>query len=165
MQLELRGMARRQALEAWKARRGPPLSPFLINNVFRKSFSDLEENFNKIARHRKLGSGSTANIISIMGDKIVTVNLGDSRAILCRGGKGLRLTKDHKPGLPEEKRRVKKAGGTVQNNGSCSRIIIRDPATKGVAGISVSRSFGDVSWNFYFSLNLLMLNTTLSCWP
>jgi serine/threonine protein phosphatase PrpC len=60
-----------------------------------------------------------------------TANAGDSRAILCRGGKGIRLTVDHKPTLPEETKRIKAAGGVVTPN-------------KRVNGtLAVSRALGD----------------------
>jgi serine/threonine protein phosphatase PrpC len=41
--------------------------------------------------------GSTANIVMIVGDRILTVNLGDSRSILCRNGIAYELSADHKP--------------------------------------------------------------------
>ena len=47
--------------------------------------------------------GSTANIVFIATDKIYTANVGDSKAVLCRKGKGIALSVDHKPHLPNEK--------------------------------------------------------------
>ena len=44
---------------------------------------------------------------------LVTANIGDSRVVLCRAGKAIDLTKDHKPDDPEEMRRIEAAGGNV----------------------------------------------------
>jgi len=47
----------------------------------------------------------------------ITANLGDSRAVLCRSGKAVDLTQDHKPDLPAEKQRVEALGGRVAWHG------------------------------------------------
>ncbi|EIN09483.1 protein serine/threonine phosphatase 2C [Punctularia strigosozonata HHB-11173 SS5] len=41
-------------------------------------------------------------------------NVGDSRVVLCHGGKAIRLTLDHKPDDPEEKKRILRRNGTVE---------------------------------------------------
>ena len=43
------------------------------------------------------GTGCTANVILITPDKFVVANAGDSRSSLCRKGKALDLSEDHKP--------------------------------------------------------------------
>jgi serine/threonine protein phosphatase PrpC len=48
--------------------------------------------------------------------RIVVANLGDSRAILSRGGIPIVLTEDHRPSNPAEYGRIKKAGGTIEEN-------------------------------------------------
>lgn len=58
-------------------------------------------------------------------------NVGDSKAVLCRSGKAVELSYDHKPTRPDEKARIIEAGGSVVTG----RLF-------GVLG--VSRSFGDV---------------------
>jgi len=47
--------------------------------------------------------GSTLCAVIMKGDKMVVVNVGDSRAALIRAGTLSRLTKDHKPEDPIEK--------------------------------------------------------------
>jgi serine/threonine protein phosphatase PrpC len=45
--------------------------------------------------------------VLIIGDKLYCANIGDSRAILCRNGKALDLSVDHKAKRPDEQERIK----------------------------------------------------------
>lgn len=47
---------------------------------------------------------------------LYTANVGDARIVLCRGGKALRLSYDHKGSDENEGRRVANAGGLILNN-------------------------------------------------
>lgn len=38
-------------------------------------------------------------------------NVGDCRAVLCRGGEAIDVTSDHRPSREDERARVKDAGG------------------------------------------------------
>ena len=42
-------------------------------------------------------SGSTCTSVLIREDRIISANVGDSRALLIRSGKGIELTQDHRP--------------------------------------------------------------------
>lgn len=53
------------------------------------------------------GSGPVAPLLQLVA------NAGDSRAVLCRGGKAMTLSTDHKPLLPAEQARIIDAGGAV----------------------------------------------------
>lgn len=77
--------------------------------------------------------GSTAVVAVVATDKIVVGNCGDSRAVLCRNGKPVPLTSDHKPDRPDELQRIEAAGG---------RVIYWDGAR--VLGVlAMSRAIGD----------------------
>jgi len=52
----------------------------------------------------------------LQDDLMVIANVGDSRAVLCRGGRTLELSEDHKPGRPDERRRIELAGGEVRRD-------------------------------------------------
>jgi len=54
-------------------------------------------------------SGSTVVLTFISNNIIICANCGDSRAILIveNGNKVIPLSRDHKPDLPEEKKRIK----------------------------------------------------------
>lgn len=60
-----------------------------------------------------LRCGSTAAILLATASRLVVANLGDSRAVLCRGTSAVPLSKDHKPTDPEERRRITASGGGV----------------------------------------------------
>ncbi|XP_058109512.1 probable protein phosphatase 2C 24 [Magnolia sinica] len=77
--------------------------------------------------------GSTAVVAVVGHDKIVVANCGDSRAVLCRNGKPVPLSSDHKPDRPDELQRIQAAGG---------RVIFWDgPRVLGV--LAMSRAIGD----------------------
>lgn len=81
--------------------------------------------------------GSTAIVVLIDSDagRVVVANCGDSRAILCRAGKAIELSQDHKPELKEEEERIRRAGGHVAMVGPCHRID--------GWGLNLSRALGD----------------------
>lgn len=77
--------------------------------------------------------GSTAVVSVVTPDKIIVANCGDSRAVLCRNGKAVPLSSDHKPDRPDELKRIQDAGG---------RVIYWDGAR--VFGVlAMSRAIGD----------------------
>ncbi|KAM7259688.1 hypothetical protein ACFE04_015429 [Oxalis oulophora] len=77
--------------------------------------------------------GSTAVVSVVTNDKIIVANCGDSRAVLCRNGKAIPLSSDHKPDRPDELHRIQEAGG---------RVIYWDgPRVLGV--LAMSRAIGD----------------------
>ncbi|XP_050369607.1 probable protein phosphatase 2C 24 [Argentina anserina] len=77
--------------------------------------------------------GSTAVVAIVTSDKIIVANCGDSRAVLCRNGKAVPLSSDHKPDRPDELSRIEEAGGRVIYWG-CPRVF-------GV--LAMSRAIGD----------------------
>mmetsp|Transcript_5756 Transcript_5756/g.10369 ORF Transcript_5756/g.10369 Transcript_5756/m.10369 type:complete len:656 (-) Transcript_5756:126-2093(-) len=76
------------------------------------------------------GSGSTAVVACVVGGWVWCANVGDSRALLCRAGRAVQLSLDHKPSRSDEARRIEEAGGFV----SFHRVLGR---------LAVSRAFGD----------------------
>ena len=82
-----------------------------IISAFQKAdqyFLDTVERFSGGRQMMLDRSGSCAIVSLFVDDVCYTVNLGDSRAIMsCGGGKYLmNLSIDHKPGLPNEQKRI-----------------------------------------------------------
>ncbi|KAK4256652.1 hypothetical protein QN277_006349 [Acacia crassicarpa] len=81
-----------------------------------------------------VGSGACCVTALIQGEEIVVSNVGDCRAVLCRGGVAEALTRDHRAELEDERKRIEQKGGYVEIHRGAWRI-------HGV--LSVSRSIGD----------------------
>jgi len=84
--------------------------------------------------------GSTAVVVLVhVGDNgertLVSANVGDSRAILCRGRKAVDLTRDHKPSDEREKARIRSMGEDVQWDPYGEIYRVKD--------LSLSRAIGD----------------------
>ncbi|XWS27181.1 hypothetical protein CRYUN_Cryun26dG0092900 [Craigia yunnanensis] len=60
-----------------------------------------------------LASGTTALAALILGRMLVVANAGDCRAVLCRRGKAIEMSRDHKPICNRERRRIEASGGYV----------------------------------------------------
>lgn len=78
-------------------------------------------------------TGCTANVVLITASHYIIANAGDSRSSLCRGGKAIDLSLDHKPESSEEENRIKNAGGTIY----MGRVN---------GGLNLTRSFGDFDY-------------------
>jgi len=114
-------------------------------------FKQTEHNFLQHARRSGDASGSTACTMTVFGPdeemrlRLFVANAGDSRAVLgTASGKVIRLTEDHKPNLPAEKKFIESGGGSVAEIAGVWRCIL--PVKRrlsGTIGLAVSRGFGD----------------------
>jgi len=50
----------------------------------------------------KTMAGSTATVLLITKDELICANAGDARTVLCKSGKAVDLSHDHKPDNEEE---------------------------------------------------------------
>ncbi|XP_044013950.1 probable protein phosphatase CG10417 [Aphidius gifuensis] len=94
---------------------------------------DDDEAENKYISSKKPGStsGCTAVVALLHGENLYVANAGDSRCVLCRDGKALELSLDHKPTDTEERKRIYKAGGVVTWQGRIN------------GNLNLSRAIGD----------------------
>ena len=103
----------------------------LMKSTIAESFADLDE---KLCATPSGVSGSCASSLVIMDSRLYCSNLGDSRVVLCRGGKAVVLSGDaHKPTNLDEADRIQKSGGFLLKG----RVL---------GGLAVTRSFGD--WQY-----------------
>lgn len=90
-------------------------------------------------------AGCTACSAIITQTEIIVGNSGDSRAVLAKkvGDKfqAIEMSIDHKPELPEERNRIERAGGFVEDN-----------RVKGI--LNLSRSLGDLEYKSDSSIPL-----------
>ncbi|GFR41866.1 hypothetical protein Agub_g2647 [Astrephomene gubernaculifera] len=88
--------------------------------------------------------GTTALVTVQLGGLLAVANAGDSRAVLCRGGQALRLSRDHTPACRSERERVEAAGGQVVVARGAPRVVVPLPGSRDVMqALSVTRSLGD----------------------
>jgi serine/threonine protein phosphatase PrpC len=124
----------------------------LIINIFLESDQVLSKQKFDISL-----SGTTCVLVIQIGKNLICANVGDSRAILIYdtlNDKNLKnteifeLSHDCKPDLPEEKERIIRNGGTVDqmldmngNRGGPQRVWAKN---KNYPGLAMSRSLGDL---------------------
>mmetsp|Transcript_29581 Transcript_29581/g.59743 ORF Transcript_29581/g.59743 Transcript_29581/m.59743 type:complete len:262 (+) Transcript_29581:120-905(+) len=104
------------------------------NPSVRQSFVNAYQRMDDRLKFEALYMGATAVtcLIRTEGERrrLYAANAGDARAVLCRGGEAVRLTKDHKASDQAEQERVQASGGWVSMN-----------RVHGV--LAVSRALGD----------------------
>lgn len=78
-------------------------------------------------------AGCTACVALVTKTEVYVANAGDTRCVIAANGQAKDLSHDHKPDVPEEKKRVEKAGGFVEE-GRVNGII------------AISRAVGDYEY-------------------
>ena len=125
----------------------------IIKDIYQKADKKLpDQNFNSNF------SGSTCVIVFQIGNKLICSNVGDSRAILIytseeddsklSSAKVFELSKDQKPELPEEKKRIYKMGGIVDqmldSKGRRNGPFRVWAGKNNYPGLAMSRCIGDL---------------------
>ncbi|KAA3489844.1 putative aarF domain-containing protein kinase chloroplastic-like isoform X8 [Gossypium australe] len=97
------------------------------------AYNHTDSEFLKSENNQNRDAGSTASTAILVGNRLLVANVGDSRAVICRGGNAIAVSRDHKPDQSDERQRIENAGGFVMWAG-----------TWRVGGVlAVSRAFGD----------------------
>jgi protein phosphatase 1L len=98
-----------------------------------ETYKQTDQEYLKAENSQHRDAGSTASTAVLVGDRLLVANVGDSRAVISRGGTAVALSNDHKPNRTDERQRIEDAGGVVMWSG-----------TWRVGGVlAVSRAFGD----------------------
>lgn len=66
-----------------------------LKSVFHFKFMEMEPSLG-IGGVRAMKSGSTATVALVRPNKIIVANVGDSRCVLCRKGRAIDLTTEHR---------------------------------------------------------------------
>jgi len=112
-----------------------------IKAAIENAFMNTDEKWRRSSQDDHRDSGSCANICLICPDRYICANIGDTRCVLGRDGTTVPLSFDHKPHLPEERKRIEAAGSFVGTDFNGGKEISRVRNL-----LAVSRAFGD----FYF---------------
>jgi len=115
-------------------------TPSEASKLLQDAFIECDERLRQqLGAEDRSGSTVVACIINQLKGNEYTVQLahaGDSRAVLCRGGR-LYCSKDHKPNREDETRRIEAAGGCVSQGPLGGGPMRVDGA------LAVSRALGD----------------------
>ncbi|KAH6757590.1 hypothetical protein C2S51_038738 [Perilla frutescens var. frutescens] len=85
-----------------------------IDRVLSSAFLQTDAAFAKAcSMDADLASGTTALTALVLGSSLVVANVGDCRAVLCRRGKAIEMSRDHKPVCLRERRRIEASGGYI----------------------------------------------------
>lgn len=82
-------------------------------------------------------AGCTAVVAVKFGNELFVANAGDSRGVLCRAGKAVALSEDHKPAQEGERSRIIAAGGFLSEIGGVCRVN---------GNLNLSRAIGDLKY-------------------
>ncbi|KNC45948.1 uncharacterized protein AMSG_11591 [Thecamonas trahens ATCC 50062] len=108
-----------------------------LKSAISRAVISLDEDLisRSFAHIRSRSPGSTAVIALVTSDMLLVGNVGDSRALACRRGKLVALTRDHLVNLPGEMARIQRAGGSVESDSGDYRV----------GGLAMSRAIGDIT--------------------
>jgi len=130
-----------------------------IRQAIKEAFVQTDREILATAERKKFEQvGSTAVAALLHGNpklgtalRLVVPNLGDSRAVICRGGQAVAASDDHKPTRIDEKKRIERAGGLVLQVRGCWRVAastnpnsMSKAARREYQGLAMTRSFGDL---------------------
>ncbi|XP_008804046.1 probable protein phosphatase 2C 57 [Phoenix dactylifera] len=88
--------------------------PREIERVFASAFLQTDTAFAEACSvNSALASGTTALAALVVGRSLVVANAGDCRAVLCRRGEAIEMSRDHKPACTKERKRIEASGGYV----------------------------------------------------
>ena len=114
--------------------------------IIRKAFNKAESEISKSDIDANF-SGTTCVLLFQIGEKLLTANVGDSRAIIVKGKEAIPLSIDQKPNDENEMKRILKNGGEVsqyEEDGFASGPFRVWKKGQMYPGIAMSRSIGDL---------------------
>ncbi|KAF4652143.1 hypothetical protein FOL47_011241 [Perkinsus chesapeaki] len=141
----------RKLLFQFKAAQLQPSSPSVdlaaaITTAFQQIDKDILDSCERKPQLQPQGSTATIFMVNYSTPpRMIVASVGDSRAVLCRDGRAIVLTKDHEPEDPIEKARVERAGGQIMMVQGVARVCT-SKTKRVLQGLAMTRSIGD----YYF---------------
>ncbi|KAF4657681.1 hypothetical protein FOL46_007303 [Perkinsus olseni] len=141
----------RKLLFQFKAAQLQPSSPSVdiaaaITAAFQQVDKDILDSCERKPQLQPQGSTATIFMVNYSTPpRMIVASVGDSRAVLCRDGRAIVLTRDHDPEDPIERSRVEKAGGQIMMVQGVARVCT-SKTKRVMQGLAMTRSIGD----YYF---------------
>ncbi|TYZ68115.1 hypothetical protein PybrP1_000766 [[Pythium] brassicae (nom. inval.)] len=136
-----------------------------VRVAFEECFQTIDDEFLATAAAENLSDGTTAAVVLIRGNRLLTANIGDSRAVASIGGEALDIIEEQTPGRPDERSRIESRGGWVREEkelhmSKLHSMDLSDPEIKQRAErvvqwvnifrvngeLAVSRAIGDIDY-------------------
>ena len=97
--------------------------------TFEQADQDLAGWLDQHAGGEEKNSGCTATTLLVGEGRVITANVGDSRAVLCRGGSAVDLTAEHRVfgrgnAVLSETERIEAVGGWVHDGRVCGMLAV-----------------------------------------
>lgn len=90
--------------------------PTSVEEAVYQGFLNTDKAFAEACRaDSSLSSGTTAIMALVLGREVFVANAGDCRAVLCRLGKAVDMSRDHKPWCKQERMRIESLGGYIDD--------------------------------------------------
>ncbi|PWA89569.1 protein phosphatase 2C family protein [Artemisia annua] len=118
-----------------------------ISNAYEKTDEAI------LSHESDLGRGGSTSVTAVLinGQRLWVANLGDSRAVLSKGGEAIQMSTDHEPST--ERVSIEHKGGFVSNMpGDVPRVN---------GQLAVSRAFGDKSLKSHLRSDPAIHDTTV----
>jgi len=117
-----------------------------IQLAITRAYQQTDRNLRTLQVNNNWSSGSTACTAVLLRERLIIANVGDSRAVICKGGNAVALSTDHKPNRADERQRIEEAGGVLMcDHTSIVGDLVKLPETNisATCPAQLSRAFGD----------------------
>jgi protein phosphatase 1G len=126
-------------IKQWEKDNENPTRSDEVDVIERKRDDSYDDNCKSLAM--EVGCTSCVVVIDEKDKKIYCANAGDSRAILCKKDIAIAISTDHKPFLDVEKKRIEKAGGTINSDGRVNGKVLLN-----LGNLNLCRALGDLQY-------------------
>lgn len=125
-----------------------------LQSAILETCKKVDDIFLKICREKNINAGTTALGAIIRQNSLTVFGIGDCQAVLSRHKSAMNMNKPHKPGRPDETKRVLDANGWITEEkelymGRLHRMDLSDPLivdkAKDVKWVTINRVCGEIA--------------------